>query len=284
MRPVAGPKQVRLMVVGDAGVGKTSLIQRFADDNFTSNRGSHVNMVTCQKTVEFEGNQYELTILDTNHEQDPRNRCYMGTDIVLVVYAINNWDSFDNVSKKWVPEIKQRLPLKPFILMANKADLVGQSRPNRYVSQFDGMQKCSDEHGAAFFECSALSGAGVENVFQEVPIVIEREFARLLQLPVTPPTPTTPYDIAMAPITLAQKAAPPLMQCYANIKESLFNPEAFTDSKNSVYSYYNTLPPVASTLASFFQPAAKTEPQKAKKPETEKGSDKTQKSDSDTDE
>ncbi|CAD5226774.1 unnamed protein product [Bursaphelenchus xylophilus] len=251
MRAVGTPeekvKQIRLAVVGDPLVGKSSLIKQFLHSNNVDefiNKKSLLDESTNKKIVRFEGKDYELTILDTDHDPVRRGAAYIGTDIVLVVYSVDDWHSFDNVDKKWVPEIRERLPLKPFLLVANKADLkegIDQSEQSRFVSVFDGMQKCSDVHGAAFFECSARNGDNVNPIFQEVSLVYEREFARLLECTEIP-VPYSVYDLAMAPVSVVQRATPVLKQCVWNIKENLFNPESFSDAKNTIYNFVPSFP------------------------------------------
>ena len=143
------PKNVKIVVVGDETVGKTSLIACYQqqacpfDDHFPN-----VTDV-FEDQIPFEGKQIKFEIHDTSG--DPRfgaNRrvCYKKTDCFMICVAFNNETSLENVLK-WHTEIRQVCPDTPIILVATKSDLrekpgmIVDCMGNYLISDLDLKQK-----------------------------------------------------------------------------------------------------------------------------------------------
>ncbi|PSN43471.1 Ras-related protein Rab-35 [Blattella germanica] len=99
----------KLLIIGDSGVGKSSLLLRFADNTFS---GSYITTIGVDfkiRTVEIEGERVKLQIWDTAGQERFRtitSTYYRGTHGVIVVYDVTSGDSFANV-KRWLHEIEQ---------------------------------------------------------------------------------------------------------------------------------------------------------------------------------
>lgn len=156
----------KLLLVGDAGVGKSSTLLRYADDTFTQSYISTIGIDFKVKTVQFDGKTAKLQIWDTAGEERFRtitSAYYRGAHGIAIVYDTSYRSSFDNV-RQWKHEIeKYSREDVHVILLGNKKDLVMQTQ----VTTSEG-QALAAELGVLFAEISAKTGEGVEDAFQEL--------------------------------------------------------------------------------------------------------------------
>ena len=121
-----GMKSGKIVVVGDGACGKTCLLEVFKSDRFPEEYVPTVvdNFV---KVVEFEENKsISLALWDTAGQEDYdtiRPLSYRETDLVLLCYTIENKKNLDNISSKWLMEIKNYCPSAGYYLIALKKDL-----------------------------------------------------------------------------------------------------------------------------------------------------------------
>jgi len=119
----------KLLIIGDAGVGKSSLLLRFADNTFTS---AYINTIGVDfkiRTVNIDGMTIKLQIWDTAGQERFRTitaTYYRGTHGVIVVYDVTEKESFENV-RRWMAEIDnncdtQQNPVNR-VLVGNKCDM-----------------------------------------------------------------------------------------------------------------------------------------------------------------
>merc|ERR1712023_429870 len=97
----------KLLLIGDSGVGKSSLLLRFADDTYTQSYISTIGVDFKIRTVELEGKTIKLQIWDTAGQERFRtitSSYYRGAHGIIVVYDVTDIDSFNNV-KQWLCEI-----------------------------------------------------------------------------------------------------------------------------------------------------------------------------------
>ncbi len=100
---------------------------------------------------------------------------YPGTDIFLMCFAVSSPTTFDNVAKKWYPEIQHHSPGVPFILIGTKIDLRNdpktiaelEEKKQEPISKAQGEQQCRELKGYKYMECSALTQEGLKQVFDE---------------------------------------------------------------------------------------------------------------------
>ncbi|KAL8588273.1 hypothetical protein ACOMHN_008576 [Nucella lapillus] len=188
----------KVVVVGDGGCGKTSLLQRFSCNSFSLQGFLPTVLDTYVTHVQVEQTAVELTVTDTARQEDyvdlPQPYSYPDTDVVIVCFAIDNPDSLENVRLTWIPEIRYFLGDVPVLLVGNKTDLrtrgegdstlhagTASSRdlldfpdcsPSAVLIKQDPVKKTAarklaGEVGAVgYWETSALLGQGVAEVFQ----------------------------------------------------------------------------------------------------------------------
>ncbi|XP_012861854.2 ras-related protein Rab-35 [Echinops telfairi] len=145
-----------------AGVGKSSLLLRFADNTFS---GSYITTIGVDfkiRTVEINGEKVKLQIWDTAGQERFRtitSTYYRGTHGVIVVYDVTSAESFVNV-KRWLHEINQNCDDVCRILVGNKND-----DPERKVVETDDAYKFAGQMGIQLFETSAKDNINVEEMF-----------------------------------------------------------------------------------------------------------------------
>jgi small GTP-binding protein len=157
---------IRLIVIGDSGVGKTQMMFRFTDDTFYSQSGPTVGVDFKAKTIPISGVPHKIQIWDTAGQERFRNiteAYYRKGHGIAIVYNVTSRESFDNVPG-WFDSVKNKYEsLGPIsiILVGNKSDL------NPVVSMEEGMQM-AQEHNANFFQTSAMDGSNIEDAFTDL--------------------------------------------------------------------------------------------------------------------
>jgi len=155
----------KILMVGDSGVGKSSLLLRFTDDSFTGNFISTIGVDFKVRNTEVDGKTIKMQIWDTAGQERFRtitSSYYRGAHGVILVYDVTDQASFNN-SRQWLTEI-DRYACGPVakLLVGNKTDL-----PNRVVSTETGKEFAS-QFNLRFFEASAKDGSNVEKCFGEL--------------------------------------------------------------------------------------------------------------------
>eukprot|EP01083_Nonionella_stella_P172877 594594_1 len=98
---------LKVVMVGDSGVGKSSLLKRFANRDFTGDYISTIGVDFEIKTLEIDGKTVKLQIWDTAGQERFRtitSSYYRGAHGIIIVYDITDKESFDNV-RQWLFEI-----------------------------------------------------------------------------------------------------------------------------------------------------------------------------------
>lgn len=147
----------KTVVIGDTGVGKTSLIYRLLNDKFNDNEGFTIGVDFGLTCTHINGHDIKVHIWDTAGQERFRaitNAYYRNVSGAIIVYDVNNITSFNNVNK-WIELIKTSNPEYdiPIIIIGNKTDLHTQ----RKVSVEQGQQLAS-QHNVLFAETSAKLG------------------------------------------------------------------------------------------------------------------------------
>ena len=155
----------KLLIIGDSGVGKSSLLLRFADNTFN---GSYITTIGVDfkiQTVEIDGERVKLQIWDTAGQERFRtitSTYYRGTHGVIVVYDVTSGDTFANV-KRWLHEIEQNCDVVNRVLVGNKND-----SPNQKVVLTEDAQRFANQMGIQLFETSAKDNINVEDMFMAI--------------------------------------------------------------------------------------------------------------------
>ena len=157
---------IKLITLGNISVGKTALIRRYCQEQFTADEMATVGIdfMTKQETL-LNGMQQEiqakLTIFDTAGSErfhNITNSYYTQADGVLFVFALNDRESYEQI-ENWADQFKQRGKTGvPFVLVGNKADL--QDTKNVFISEEECLVLAT-KLDCEYFEVSAKSEYGL---------------------------------------------------------------------------------------------------------------------------
>ena len=155
----------KYIIIGDAAVGKSNLLLRYAHGQFKPEYQLTIGVEFGAKNVEIRNKVYRIQIWDTAGQENFRSitRAYYKNSVcALVVYDISSRDSFNNVST-WIDDCKNQSPKTIFmVLVGNKSDLSDR----RQVNTEEG-QELADKYGILFYETSAKDGTNVDNIFYD---------------------------------------------------------------------------------------------------------------------
>ncbi|KAI9187855.1 GTP-binding protein [Blastocladiella emersonii ATCC 22665] len=154
---------IKLLLIGDSGVGKSCLLLRFTDDSFTPSFITTIGIDFKIRTIELDGKRIKLQIWDTAGQERFRTittAYYRGAMGILLIYDVTDERSFNNI-RNWIRNIEQHASVGVNkILVGNKCDVTEK----KVISKEQG-QELADEFGVKFIETSAKSNIGVEEAF-----------------------------------------------------------------------------------------------------------------------
>ena len=167
----------KMIVIGDAGVGKSCLTGRAIKDKFLDSYSPTVGFEFLTFTTKIEDKIIKLQIWDTCGQEAYRSlitNFYRNATLAMIVYSINSKESFIHISQ-WLKEIRvQSNPDIKIILIGNKSDL----EENRQVSKEEA-QRFKEENQILYFEeTSAKTGINSKEVFIESARILYEEHKR----------------------------------------------------------------------------------------------------------
>jgi small GTP-binding protein len=155
-------KLVKLLIIGDSAVGKTSILLRFTDDEFPKSHLATLGIDIKIKTFELDSQIVKMQIWDSAGQErfhSIASSFYKGAMGILLVYDCTNEQSFTNVGK-WLTSIQQfGSDNVAKVLIANKCDMA-----HRTVSTALG-QQIAREADIKLFETSAKANINVHEAF-----------------------------------------------------------------------------------------------------------------------
>jgi len=164
----------KITVVGDAAVGKTSLIKRYTTNTFQKDYISTLGMQFSRYEEFVNGKMVELFFWDLAGQESfstLRDRFYKGSSGGIIVFSLapEEIETYRHINK-WLSYIKEACGNIPVLLFGNKADLVDQnvlaSSPNYETSDVHIQKFAKDHNIREYFRTSALTGQGVKEAFQ----------------------------------------------------------------------------------------------------------------------
>lgn len=180
----------KFIVIGSSGVGKTSILKRLIDDQFSPDNVSTIGVEYMSTVVEIDGQAVKLQIWDTAGQEKFRSiaKSYFRHAVgVVLVYDITDRKSFDDLSL-WLNDVHSLCdPNASIIMIGNKLDMSSQ----RAVSTSEA-QSFATNHQLSYIETSARGGDNVVEAFNRAAkMVYDRAEAGLLSSKTTPSTTIT---------------------------------------------------------------------------------------------
>ena len=181
---------IKVTLIGESSVGKTSIINRFTKNSFSQELESTLGANYSQKKITLHGKKLRLDLWDTAGQEKYRaigRHFYKESYIVCLVYDITNLDSFEKIKSVWYPELKEHgEKLRIVALVGNKIDKYLQEEVKE-----EEVKKFAKEIGAIYKRTSAMEGTNIEDLFNALAekyltdiggVVIEKEKKDKIQI------------------------------------------------------------------------------------------------------
>ena len=166
--------QLKLIVLGNQYVGKTSLIKRLTNDNFTEFYLATIGVDYERIIFDYDNNKHEIILWDTSGQDKFNfllNSYFSSVNGAIIMYDVNDIKSFYQATK-WIDEFRIRKgnDYIPILLIGNKIDF-----KNRLVYPKD-LEKIANEYNVKTIEISLKNRINIEFV---LPLIIEDYFDKL---------------------------------------------------------------------------------------------------------
>jgi len=160
----------KIVVLGDAAVGKTSLINQYIERSFEEDYKPTLgaNIIRKDMFVEEINASVRLIMWDLAGQEKYnliRSMYFQGCVGALLVYDVTRHNTFETINSKWLKDFKKYVKKEgTYILIGNKIDLTDQ----RIVSTEDGKNFAKKINAADYIETSAKSGENAEKAFENL--------------------------------------------------------------------------------------------------------------------
>jgi small GTP-binding protein len=159
---------LKIVLIGEASVGKTSIIYQFIDKIFQEDLQSTIGGTFNSKSIKCNNNKtLNLEIWDTAGQE--RYRCvtkmfYKEADVAILVYDITSKSSFEELKNYWVEQVLEASPKNiMLVIVANKSDLID----NEQVDEEEA-RNYAKKVKADFFVISAKENNSVNELFKSI--------------------------------------------------------------------------------------------------------------------
>ena len=158
----------KVVLLGETGVGKTSIISRYVHNNFSEVLMSTTGASFATKKLEIDSeHKIKFQIWDTAGQERFRSLAkifYQNASVAVLVYDITRRDTFDKIKNFWIKEIKENAPSDIILALAgNKSD----NYENEVVNLSEG-KKLAKEIDAIFQSTSAMLSHGIDELFLSI--------------------------------------------------------------------------------------------------------------------
>jgi len=164
-------KLLKVVLLGDGGVGKSSLMNRFVSNKFDAQSFHTIGVEFLNKDVAVDGETYTMQIWDTAGQErfkSLRTPFYRGADCCLLTFAVDDMQSFKNLSM-WKKEFLYYADIQdgntfPFVILGNKVDVDRMEK--RVVNEEMVRDWCNQNGQCPYFETSAKDATNVDTAFK----------------------------------------------------------------------------------------------------------------------
>lgn len=159
-------KELKLTIVGDSTVGKSTLVGRLSKNRFIPNLQNTVGGAFCTMTKEYDGKIYKFQMWDTAGQERYKSLVPMymkDSKIVLIVFDITNAQSFNSVKDCWFDFADSSVPDAHKILIGSKLDLQGRRTVSTQVAN-----EFADIYNLDYIECSSKSEENIDKVLATI--------------------------------------------------------------------------------------------------------------------
>ena len=158
-------QSIKIVLIGEAGVGKTCIISRYIDNIFIENNDSTIGANYSEKTIKRGDKEVQLNIWDTAGQEKFHSlgkHFYKDSYVVCLVYDITNQESLDSLKNIWYPDLQKYGEQYTILaVVGNKCDLYEMDN----LAKEEQAKAFADEIKAIFMLTSAKTGDGIEKLF-----------------------------------------------------------------------------------------------------------------------
>jgi small GTP-binding protein len=159
-------KVMRISLLGDSGVGKTCIINKYLFDQFSETHNSSVGIEKIDKKVKMnDGNELKVIIWDTAGQERFKamsTNTVKGSQGIVLVFDITKKTTFESLPE-WIKETKNIKDNIPIVLFGNKCDLLEES-----VVDNDEAMKFAKDNDMDYFETSAKQNINIEQGLKNI--------------------------------------------------------------------------------------------------------------------
>ena len=165
---------LKILLVGDTSVGKTSILSKYIDDIFEENQISTVGVEYKVKSLIINGRKINLRIWDSSGQERFRSitqSFFRNAEGILYIFDLTEKKTFEGVKQWLIDSESYNLNIKK-ILVGNKVDLVEKRKVEKEI--IDNFVK---KIQLKYYEMSAKDGTNIDNVFRELAEMILSGFS-----------------------------------------------------------------------------------------------------------
>ena len=167
-------ERLNILLIGDSGVGKTSLLTRFIENKFEENYISTLGVEYNKKVIQINNKNVELVIMDTSGQEKFRTiqkSFYQNANGIIFIFDVTNFDSFENI-KNYLKDAESFSEDYKSVLIGNKIDL-----KNSIAVKKENVYERAIFKDIKYFETSAKDNTdkNVEKPFEELAKLILTE-------------------------------------------------------------------------------------------------------------
>ncbi|GCC18074.1 hypothetical protein chiPu_0020720 [Chiloscyllium punctatum] len=166
---------LKCVLLGDGAVGKTSLVVSYTTNGYPT-KYIPTAFDDFSAVVQVDGTPIRLQLCDTAGQDEfdkLRRFCYHKADVFLLCFSVVSPSSFQNVTEKWIPEIRRHCPTAPVVLVGTQCDLRGDVKvlielarcKEKPVPQAVARALSEKVGAVAYVECSSLTQKNLKEVF-----------------------------------------------------------------------------------------------------------------------
>ena len=168
--------EVKLLLCGNSGVGKTSIFKRYYENKFEGNYTTSIGIDFQTKEIKYNDKLYSVHLIDTAGEERFRSitsSYFRMAEYYLLVFDLTNKNSLMALSS-WIESLKEHIEKPKYIILGNKSDLEKNVIPDEEINEVlndkDNL-KINDEN---FLKVSAKTGENINKAFEYVLNIIEQ--------------------------------------------------------------------------------------------------------------
>eukprot|EP01129_Flabellula_baltica_P003798 TRINITY_DN13528_c0_g1_i1.p1 TRINITY_DN13528_c0_g1~~TRINITY_DN13528_c0_g1_i1.p1 ORF type:complete len:207 (+),score=45.39 TRINITY_DN13528_c0_g1_i1:29-649(+) len=168
----------KIVVIGNAGVGKTSLIKRYVNNYFSEHYKVTIGVDFALKVLTLNGNKVHLQLWDIAGQErfgSMTRIYYKAAKAAIIVFDVTMDDSFDAVAK-WKNDLITQIQSYgrsatdiPILLLGNKVDLIDEDRENEWMERMEAYIQQENQLGESrFIGCSLTSAKDKTNIEESI--------------------------------------------------------------------------------------------------------------------